>query len=171
MKFIKPFSVFLLLIVAPLSFAGKVVVFDPQQAIMQTDSAKQAMQALQQKPEYAKLIAEAEGLKADLEALAEEVEKKGLTWSDEQKAEHRKQIEFVQADFQLVVQRIQKENDDLLKGLLQGGQQQLPAILEALVKAEDIDIILRKDTTIVSMPAADITGKVIAELNKQQAKK
>ncbi|WP_096087296.1 OmpH family outer membrane protein [Agaribacterium haliotis] len=170
MKITKALCAAALLFIAPLSFAGKVVVFDPQQAIMQTDAAKKRMQDLQKKPEYSKMVAEAEGLKADLEALAKEAESKGLTWSDEQKLEHRKQIEFVQADFQLVVQKIQKENDDLLKGLLAQGQQQLPGILEALVKAEDIDIILRKDTTIVSMPAADITGKVIAELNKAQAK-
>ena len=170
MNISKVMMAFGLLTLSAFSFAGKIVVFDPQQAIMQTDSAKNKMQELQKRPEYAKLIAEAEGLKADLEALSKEAESKGLTWSEDQRAEHRKSVEFVQADFQLVVQKIQKENDALLKGLLAQGQAALPAILEAIVKAEDIDIILRKEVTIVSMPAADITSKVISELNKVQAK-
>ncbi len=154
---------------AQCAFAGKVVVFDAQQAILQTDTAKKRMEALKQKPEYAKLVAEAEGLKADLEAAAKEAESKGLTWSPEQQAEHRRNIEFIQADFQLVVQKIQKENDDLVKGLLANGQQQIPVVLDRIVKAEDIDIILRKEATFVAMPAADITPKVIAELNKASA--
>jgi len=166
MKIVKIISAVCVLAFAQAAFAGKVVVFDAQQAILQTNKAQARMQALQKESEYASLVAEAEGLKSELETLAKTAESKGLTWSAEQQAEHRKKVQTVQGDFQFVVQKIQKENDDLVKTLLAEGQQDIPVILEQIVKAEDIDMILRKEATYVALPAADITAKVIAELNK-----
>ena len=170
MKIIKITAVLAALIFPPLALAGKVVVFDVQQAILQTNVAKQRGDALQSKPEFALLRAEGESLQAELEALAKEAESKGLTWSPEVQAEHRKKMEFIQADLQLIVQKIKKEQDDLIQGLLRDGQAQIPAILNQLVQSEGIDIILRKDAAMFAVPEHDITPKVIAELNKVNAK-
>ena len=166
MKFSRFLVAACILFTAQTALATNVVVFDAQQAIMQTNSARQRMEELQKKPEYAKLVAEAEGLKADLASLSKDAESKGLTWSPEQQAEHRKNVEFVQADFKLVVQKIQKEQDDLVKSLLAEGQKMIPEALEKIVKAEAIDIVLQKQAAIWSNPSVDITAKVIAELNK-----
>lgn len=170
MKLSKVLFAGLALVCAQAVFAGKVVIFDAQQAILQTDHAKQRMDELQKKPEYAKLVAEAEGLKAELATLSKNAESQGLTWSAEKQAEHRKNVEFVQGDFQRVVQKIKKENDDLMQGLLADGQQKIPAILDKIVKAEGIDIVLRREAAFIAMPAADVTAKVIAELNKDAKK-
>jgi len=171
MKIAKILAATLVLTTSSFAFAGKVVVFDAQTAILQTNKAKARMESLQKEADYASLVAQAEGLKSELETLSKTAESKGLTWSQEQLAEHRKNVQSVQEDFQFVVQKIQKENDDLVKGLLAEGQQDIPAVLEQLVKAEDIEIILRKEATYVALPAADITAKVIAELNKADLSK
>ncbi len=170
MKLTKVMFAIAVFAIGQVAFAGKVVIFDAQQAIMQTSMAKQRMEALQKNPEYAKLRAELDGYQADLSALAKEAESKGLTWSAEQQAEHRKKVEFIQADRQLVIQKLQKENDDLVKGLLEEGQKMIPAVLEQLVKSDEIDVILRKEATFFASPAVDITAKVIAELNKASSK-
>lgn len=171
MKIAKILVTAMALTVSSMALAGKVVVFDAQTAILQTNKAKARMESLQKEADYASLVAQAESLKSELETLSKTAESKGLTWSQEQLAEHRKSVQSTQEDFQFVVQKIQKENDDLVKGLLAEGQQDIPAVLEQIVKAEEIDIILRKEATYVALPAADITGKVITELNKLDSAK
>lgn len=166
MNILKVIATATILMASSVALAGKIVVFDAQTAILQTNKAKARMDSLQKKSEYASLVAQAEGFKAELESLSKTAESKGLTWSQEQLAEHRKTVQSVQQDFQFVVQKIQKENDDLVKGLLAEGQKDIPMVLEQLVKSDDIEIILRKEAAYFALPTVDITAKVIAELNK-----
>lgn len=147
--------------------AGKVVVFDIQQAIMGTDYAKSVQQKLREKPEYAKLIAEIEASQAELKDLDKEATSKGLTWSPEQKEENKKKMGYLQADLQLAIKKIQKENEGAMQGLFSEAESKLKVVIDQLVKSEGIDMILRKEAAVFASPAVDITPKLISELNKQ----
>jgi len=147
-------------------FAGKIVVFDYRQAVLQTDYAKQRLDELKKKPEYAKMVAEYEGLRADLKSLSKEAESQGLTWSDDKKEEQRKKAEYIQVDLKNVSQKLQSEQEDLTNKLLAETQKHVPDILGKMVKAQDIDMIVKAEALYQAAPATDITPAVIAELNK-----
>ncbi|MFT7558473.1 MAG: outer membrane protein [Flavobacteriales bacterium] len=148
------------------AFAGKTVVFNYRVAITNTDSAKGQLQALQAKPEIAKMVADFEGHNADLEGLSKERDSKGLTWSPEQQAEFRKKAEFIQADLQLLQKKIQKEQETVFQKIEQQGGKHLNAILEQIMKSDDIDLILPAESVLRANTSIDITAKVVAELNK-----
>ncbi|VUD68227.1 hypothetical protein TDB9533_04051 [Thalassocella blandensis] len=152
--------------ISQFSFAGKVVVFDHEQAIFNTKLAKKRIEELQAKPDYAQMMAQAESLKADLAALSKEANSKGMTWSAEEKADHRKKLEYIQADLKLAAQKLQAEQGVVLKAIMEEIQPKLEDVLKKYVTAEDVDMILRKQVTYVAVPAVDITDKITKELDK-----
>ncbi|SMF43572.1 periplasmic chaperone for outer membrane proteins Skp [Alteromonadaceae bacterium Bs31] len=151
---------------ANMAFAGKIAVLNHEVAMMNTDRAKQASADLQAQPDYVKLMNQAENLRADLEALVKEANTKGMTWSEEQKAEHNKKRGYIQADMELTVKKLQAEQKPLVQALGVELQKKIPAILQKIMKEEGIDIILRPDVAYLADPKIDITDKVTAELNK-----
>ncbi|ACR13763.1 OmpH family outer membrane protein [Teredinibacter turnerae] len=155
-----------LTLMASLAFADRVAVFDAQGAVLQTKKAAKVMETLKAKPEYAELTAQVESLQADLKAMAKEQENKGMTWSQEQAMDHRKKMEYVQADLQLAVKKLQAENSAVLSRLMQESQESLREILGKLVQTEGIDIVIPAQGVIYANPKSDITLKVSAELDK-----
>lgn len=148
------------------AFAGKVAVFDFQRAIMQTEQAKKAEDSLKADKEYSQLLAQIESYQTDLRAMAKESETKGMTWSQEQAAEHRKKMEYIQADLQLAVKKVQSENAAVMKRLEQQFKPKIEQSLVEIVEAEGIDVVLPPQAVIWASPTIDITAKVSAAINK-----
>lgn len=171
MRFLSVMGLLAGMALAPLASAEKVVLLDAQQAILATDKAKMRSDELKKRPEYAKMVVEAESLKAELARLNEKAQSDGLTWSEAEQQEFRKSVQGVQTDFQFVVQKLQKENETLVQQLLAEGQADIAGVLEKIVKAEAIDLIIRREAAIFALPAADLTPKVTAELNKLHSEK
>jgi len=156
----------LLAATAQFSLAGKVVVFDHEEALLKTKLAQNKIEALKAKPEYAQMLAQAESLRSDLESLSKEANSKGMTWSNEEKAEQRKKIEYVQADLKLAAQKLQAENSAVIKAIIEEMQSKLQQVLTKYVESEDVDLILRRQVSYVNKPRADITDEITAELDK-----
>jgi len=162
----KLFAIVALLSATQLAFAGKIAVLNHERAMMATKRAEQVTETLKAKPEYAQMMAQIESLQADLQAMAKESETKGMTWSQEQTADHRKKMEYVQADLQLAVKKIQSENAAALNKLGQEFQPKMKGILDKIMKEEGIDVILRPEAVYLVVPELDITAKVTAALDK-----
>ncbi|MBX2857028.1 MAG: OmpH family outer membrane protein [Cellvibrionaceae bacterium] len=148
------------------AMAGKIAVFNHEQAIMQTKHAESIVKELQAKPEYSSLMAQIESLRADLQGLAKEQETKGMTWSGERQAEHRKKIEYVQADMQLAAKKIQAEQNTVAKRLMEDMAPKLESAIKKIVDSEDIDVLLKVPAVYYVKPDLDITKKVAVELDK-----
>lgn len=146
--------------------ADRVAIFDAQGAVLQTKRAAKVMDTLKKNEEYATLTTQVESLQSDLKSMAKEQETKGMTWSQEQSMEHRKKMEYIQADLQLAVKKLQAENSAVMGRLMQDAQQNLRDILSKLVQTEGIDIVLPAQGVIYANPKTDITSKVAAELDK-----
>lgn len=152
---------------ANMAFAGKVVVLDLQQAILLTELAKERQKAVAESAEFAGLRGQAESLRAELEALDKKAQSEGLTWSPDQVAEHKKNVEFVQGDLQRVIQKVQASQQTMMQGILSAVKEEfISQALMNIVKSEGIDIVLRKEAANFSTPESDITLKLAAELNK-----
>lgn len=155
-----------LLLSAPMAFAGKTVIFNPQAAILATDAAKQRDAELKSNKEFAALIAKIENLRAEMVSLQKEAEKNGMTWSAEQQAEHKKKVAYLNEDFQLAQKKIQTEQNAAVMKLMQEIEVKLEPILKAYMEEKDIDIILHSQTAVIFKPAADITRDITERLNK-----
>jgi outer membrane protein len=79
-------AVVVMMFSATVAAAGKVVVFNMQAAILQTDLAKKRISALEANPEYAALKVKFESLRADLEGLQKDAATNSMVWTDQQKA-------------------------------------------------------------------------------------
>jgi len=150
------------------AYAGKIVVFDAQQALLRTKVAQEKFDQLTAKPEYTKIMQNAESLKVDLEAMSKEANSKGMTWSDQEKADHRKKMEYVQADLKLAAQKIQAERNTVMNAIVTELQPKLEEVIGKYLESQDIDLVLRKEASFVAKPAADITQEIAAELDKMK---
>lgn len=160
-------------VVAVMMFAGmafaegqKVAVFDSQAAILNTDLAKKRLTTLQKNPEFASMQAKFEGLKADLQSLNKEAETKGMTWSQEQVAEHRKKMEYKNADLQLIVQKLKAEESDVIQRLVQDLTPKVREAITEVIKSEGIGVLLHSKVAFYVDPSLDITEKITDKLNK-----
>ena len=150
-----------------LAFAeGKVAVFDAQAAIFNTDLAKQRIDEYSKKPEIASMRAKFEGLQSDLQNMQKEKETNGMTWSQDQAAEHRKQEEYKAADLQLIVKKLKAEENAALGSIQRELAPKVQTAVNQIVEAEGIGILLHKRAAVYAGPTFDITQKVTDKLNK-----
>ena len=165
------FTAFCVSILSFSAFAGKVVVFDHQQALVQTDAAQNAIKALEASEQYKALVQQGEALRSDLLALQKEFETESVVWSEETRAEKSAGAEKIQRDLQGTVATIQRMQAASVSELAQDVQPLLEKILRDMMVAEKIDVIAQRQAVYVADPASDITAKVVAELNKALAAK
>jgi outer membrane protein len=168
MKYIKHMLAFgLLMSAATLSFAAtNVVVFNPQAAILRSDTAQKQLEELRGDSDYASMQARLESLKTDLEGLRKESETKGMTWSADQVAEHRKKMESVGSDLQYTAKKMQSEQQSVLERIMQQMQPKVEKALSEVVKEVGADLVLDSQSAFFAAPKADITAKVTEKLNK-----
>ena len=158
-----------LLFAAGASAAGKVAVVNIQQAIIQTEAAQKKIQALNANADFAAMKAKFESLQADLVALDKDAKTNGMTWTDEQKTDHVKKVEYKKADLKLVAEKLKAEQNTIVKQIM---QEQLAAAREALsqlVNEESIGLVLDASTgvAVYATQEYDITAKLTEKMNKK----
>ena len=99
---------------ASLAFSeDKIAVIDMQQAMFASNYAQNIAKEASESADFVALRAKAESSAADLQTMAKEAETKRLTWSTEEAAEHQKKMSYTKADYDLAVQKIQGEQQQL----------------------------------------------------------
>lgn len=139
---------------------GKVAVLDVQEAILSTNAAKAEMKSFESRSDVAKMISDAEKLKKDIIALRGDVEKGGSGAQEKQKT-----IEFKQADFELIVRKLNAERQAAGKKLMDSIGPRLEGAVKSIVEAEGIGLLLDRKAAIHADPAFDITARVTEKLN------
>lgn len=158
----------LFVVSAPLALAGKVVVFSPQAAIMGSEAAKKADEAMKADKNIVALLGKVENIQADMKSLTEDAKKNGMTWDANKQAEHRKKIDYLNDDYKLTMKKLQTEQKAFSEKLIRDMQPKLEKVLKALQEAEGIDIVLHRQAVVIASPTSDITPQVIEQLNKLQ---
>ncbi|WP_243760229.1 OmpH family outer membrane protein [Pseudomaricurvus hydrocarbonicus] len=146
--------------------ADKVAVINMQAAIMQTKSAQKSLQTLEANADYAAMKAEFESLRADMISLNKNAQKNSVTWTDKQKAEHRKQMEYKAADMKLIEQKLKAESGSVVQSIMQAQGAKAKAALQDLVKEEGIGLLLDSSVAYYADKNYDLTAKLTAKLNK-----
>lgn len=144
---------------------GKIAVFNLQGAILNTDAAQERIQEFESKAAYADLKANFEQVRSELQKLQEELNKNSATWSNERKAEHRKQMEYKRADLELVAKKLQSENQQLIQQILQENAERARAVIQDLIESEGIGLVLNAESVTYADSSYDITAKITDRLN------
>ena len=96
----------------------KIAVIDMQQAMFASQYAQDVAKDASESADFVALRAKAESSAADLQTMAKEAETKRLTWSTEEAAEHQKKMSYAKADYDLAVQKIQGEQQQLQQKIM-----------------------------------------------------
>ena len=152
---------------ASLAFSeDKIAVIDMQQAMFASNYAQNVAKEASESADFVALRAKAESSAADLQAMAKEAETKRLTWSTEEAAEHQKKMSYTKADYDLAVQKIQGEQQQLQQKIMQELTPQFQEALSEVAKSEGISLLLRRESVIIADPKNDLTAKVVDKLNQ-----
>ena len=144
----------------------KIAVIDMQQAMFASNYAQNVAKEASESADFVALRAKAESSAADLQAMAKEAETKRLTWSTEEAAEHQKKMSYTKADYDLAVQKIQGEQQQLQQKIMQELTPQFQEALSEVAKSEGVSLLLRRESVIIADPKNDLTAKVIDKLNQ-----
>ena len=144
----------------------KIAVIDMQQAMFASNYAQNMAKEASESADFVALRAKAESSAADLQSMAKEAETKRLTWSTEEAAEHQKKMSYTKADYDLAVQKIQGEQQQLQQKIMQELTPQFQEALSEVAKGEGITLLLRRESVIIADPKNDLTAKVVDKLNQ-----
>lgn len=168
-KLINCLAMSTLLIVSGSVFAeGKIAVFNMQSAILNTNTAQAKIKEFEAKAAFADLKAQFESVRAELQSMDKDAQTNSVTWSEEQKAEHRKNMEYKRVDLEVVTKKLQQESQTIVSQLLQAQAQAAQAIVQELVKSEGIGLILDEQAVQYADSSYDITAKITDRLNQAQ---
>ena len=152
---------------ASLAFSeDKIAVIDMQQAMFASNYAQNMAKEASESADFVALRAKAESSAADLQSMAKEAETKRLTWSTEEAAEHQKKMSYTKADYDLAVQKIQGEQQQLQQKIMQELTPQFQEALSEVAKGEGITLLLRRESVIIADPKNDLTAKVVDKPNQ-----
>jgi outer membrane protein len=145
----------------------KIAVVDIARAIFSSNVAQERLKQAETSADFVALKAKYESSAADLQALAKEAEKKRMTWSQEEAAEHQKKMEYAKADAELAGRKIQAEQQQLQQRIMQELGPKAQEALQEVVTETGVTILLRADAVMLAGPESNLTAKVADRLNKK----
>lgn len=144
----------------------KIAVINIQAAILSTDEAQKKLKDFAAKADIAAMRAKAESIIAESKKLEDDAKKNSAVWSDEQKADFNKQMEYLRADLDVEVKKLQNEERTIQQQILASMQERAVAAYREVVESEGIALVLHPNAVQYAEPSFDITQKVTDRLNK-----
>ncbi|TKB50865.1 OmpH family outer membrane protein [Ferrimonas aestuarii] len=149
---------------APSAWAEKIGVVDMRAVMSQLPQAEAMMQGLQN--EFSERVAAVRKIETELKSLAEKQQKDALLMTDDQKTELSRQLESLNADYQLKGKALQ---EDMKKRQAEEQQKLLIKVdtaIKAVAAAGEYDVILQRQAAVFVKESADISAKVVEEVSK-----
>ena len=152
---------------SPLVFAEqiKIAVINLEKALLTTKFAQQQQKSVTDSSEYKSLVEKFQLLQADLQALEKEANSKGMTWSNEQRAEHANKVKYKAADYQLARKEIESQRKNAIDAIKKQFEVSIKEVVEKIIKSEGIGLLLNAKTVHFAEPELDITSQVTAALD------
>ena len=122
------------------------------------------MQGLQN--EFSERVAAVRKIETELKSLAEKQQKDALLMTDDQKTELSRQLESLNADYQLKGKALQ---EDMKKRQAEEQQKLLIKVdtaIKAVAASGEYDVILQRQAAVFVKESADISAKVVEEVSK-----
>jgi len=148
---------------------GKVAVLNLEEAIFNTEAAKEQFNALRQTADYNKNKKEAEDLKKQYDQLAEQFNKDREVMSAEQEAEQGRKLNELRTDLEFVAKKLQQAQAEVAQRVMRDMSPRARQAIGDIVKADGIGLLLNAQAAMHADAGYDISAKVTDKLN--QAKK
>ena len=150
--------------------SGKVAVVSFEQAILNTDAAKEKIKALESDKEFKANMAEVKKIQEEGKKLAEKYKKDAAIMSAAQKQELEAKIKGKQADIEHVGRKLQESKQALMQGLMRSMATQAQAAIKDIIAVEGIGLLLSANPQVVlhADTSFDITAKLTDKLNKKK---
>ncbi len=145
---------------------GKVAVLDLERAVMTTDVAREKIKTFESQKDYVEMQNKIEALQKDAAKKSADAQKESPTWSADQLANYRKEMDFIQKDLQLADQKMRAQYGDIIGGIMKDMDQKIKTAVNECIAEEKITVLLKREAVFVAIPEVDITAKVTAKLNK-----
>ena len=167
MKNLLKFNLFAALMLSIPAFAvDGMAVIDMRTAVLSTQAAADAFKALEEDPDYASNLEEAQSLQAERQAIAEKLQKELETLSQEQIAQMQKDIQDKGKDLEFLAGKIQQAQEETAQRVFSENGAAMQKIIGELIQAKQIKVLLQKNETILfSDPALDLTDDVTSMLD------
>jgi outer membrane protein len=157
----------------PIYAVQGIAIIDYQQAILETQTAKQAFKALREDPDYAADLETAQTLQAERITIAETIQKESETMSQEQIAEMNKEFQEKNTELEFVFGKLQRAEQELLQKLVTEMGPSVQKIVKELQNAKQISLLLARPTqgsqnpssVLDYDPSLDITDDVTSMLD------
>ena len=156
----------LLSVLSPFVLAEtKIAVIDLDRAVLMTKFAQQQQKKLTDNDEYKALVEKFQLLQKDLQDLEKEANTKGMTWSNEQRAEHANKVKYKSSDYQLVGKKIESQRNAAINVVKQQFGTVLKEVVNKIIEDEEITLLLNAKAVYFAVPDLNITQKVTTALD------
>ena len=141
-------------------------VIDMRTAVLATQAATDAFEALAEDADYSANMEEAQTLQAERQAIAEKLQKDLETLSQSEIAQMQKDIQDKGKDLEFLAGKLQQAQEDTAQQIFATYGPTMQKIIGELIQAKQIKILLQKNEGILfSDPALDLTDDVTSMLD------
>ena len=156
-----------LLLSFPALAVDGVAVIDMRTAVLGTQAAADTLAALQEDPDFAANMEEAQTLQAERQAIAEKLQKDLETLSQTEIAQMQKDIQDKGKDLEFLAGKLQQAEQETIQQIFAANGPIMQKIIGELIQAKQIKVLLSKnpETLLFSDPALDLTDDVTSMLD------
>ena len=146
---------------------GRIAVFDLEAAVLNTEVAKQRIEALQNQRDFKESVAELEKVKNEYEKLIEQFQKDLDILSAEQRQLKKSKIDSKRADAEHLARKLKALEQQELQAIMQEIGPKLQKLLPEIIESENIGLLLPAKAVMHAAAGYNITAKVADKLNQQ----
>ena len=145
---------------------GRIAVFDLEAAVLNTDVAKQRLNALRNQKEFKNNVSELEQVRKDYEKLVEQFQKDLEILSAEQRQLAKNKIDTKRSDGEHLARKIEAAQQQEVQTIIAEIGPKLQKLLPEIIKEENIGLLLPAKAVMHADAGYNITAKVADKLNQ-----
>ncbi|MAY37317.1 MULTISPECIES: OmpH family outer membrane protein [Spongiibacter] len=145
---------------------GRIAVFDLEAAVLNTDVAKQRLNALRNQKEFKNNVSELEQVRKDYEKLVEQFQKDLEILSAEQRQLAKNKIDTKRSDGEHLARKIEAAQQQEVQTIMAEIGPKLQKLLPEIIKEENIGLLLPAKAVMHADAGYNITAKVADKLNQ-----
>ena len=142
-----------------------VAVIDLRTAVLATQAAKDAFEALEEESEYSGNLEQARVLQTDRQSLAEKLQKEAETLSQEEISDIQRSIQEKSKDLEFIVGKIQTKQNETADKVIIDFNPSVQKILQELIAAKQVKVLLGRENVLFADTSLDLTDDVTSMLD------
>ena len=140
-------------------------IIDPQTAMLATQKAQNAFEALESEEEYSSNVERVQALQSERQALLERLQKESETLSQQEIADLQKLIQDKSKDLEFIFGKVQSKQAETAERIIRDLQPSFQKIIQELITAKQVKVLLARQNVAFFDPALDLTDDVTSMLD------